>query len=156
MCSNFFTRLFFFKFLRLIRVPRYEVVCSVHCVGMLLVVGVEGGLATHVVCCPESHITGSPSWLSDLDILCEILNGTRGTKFCCECPLLHAWDTVVAKKLSEKEETFSIGFSQLFLKLLYIIGASTSEPHSQELNSKSVTRDIYRYIYIYRRVVTFL
>ena len=34
-------------------------------------------------------------------------------------------------------------------QLPYIIGASTSEPHSQELNSKSVTRDI-------RRVVTFL
>ena len=33
------------------------------------------------------------------------------------------------------------------------IGASTSEPHSQELNSKSVTRDIYIYRYIYISIV---
>ena len=43
--------------------------------------------------------------------------------------------------------------------LLSLVGASTSEPHSQELNSKSVTRDIYIYIYMYRiqtdaRVIT--
>ena len=30
-----------------------------------------------------------------------------------------------------------------------VIGASASEPHSQELNSKSVTRDIYIYIYLF-------
>ena len=39
---------------------------------MLLVVGVEGSKATHVVCCAESQITGSPPLLSDLDILCEM------------------------------------------------------------------------------------
>ena len=44
----------------------------VGCVGMLLVVGVEGGLAIHVVCCAESQITGSPPLVSDLDILCEM------------------------------------------------------------------------------------
>ena len=41
-------------------------------VGVLLVVGVGGGEATHVVCCAESQITGSPPLLSDLDILCEM------------------------------------------------------------------------------------
>ena len=40
-----------------------------HRVGRLLVVSVEGGLATHFVCCAESLITGSPPLLSDLDIL---------------------------------------------------------------------------------------
>ena len=39
---------------------------------MLLVVGEGGGEATHVVCCAESQITGSPPLLSDLDILCEM------------------------------------------------------------------------------------
>ena len=45
MCSNFCTlaRLFFFKFSRVIPVPRYSVDWCGHCVGMLLVVGVEGG-----------------------------------------------------------------------------------------------------------------
>ena len=47
-------------------------VCCGHRVGVLLVVGVEGGLATHVVCCAESQITGSPPLLSDLDILREM------------------------------------------------------------------------------------
>ena len=39
---------------------------------MLLVVGVEGGKATRVVCCAESQITGLLPLLSDLDILCEM------------------------------------------------------------------------------------
>ena len=47
-------------------------VCCGHRVGVLLVVGEGGGLATHVVCCAESQITGSPPLLSDLDILCEM------------------------------------------------------------------------------------
>ena len=66
MCS---TRLFFFKFLRLIPVLRYWVVCCGYSVGDLFVVGEGGGKATHVVCCAESQITGSPPLLSDLDIL---------------------------------------------------------------------------------------
>ena len=72
MCSNFFTRLFFFKFLRLIPVPWYWAVCCQHRVGVLLVVDVMGGWATHVVCCAESQLKCSPPLLSDLDILCEI------------------------------------------------------------------------------------
>ena len=44
---------------------RYWVVCCGHRVGVLLVVGVEGGQATHVVCCAESQITDSPPLLSD-------------------------------------------------------------------------------------------
>ena len=71
MCSNF-TRLFFFKFLRLIPVLRCWVVCCEHRVDLLLVVGVGGGQATHVVCCAESQITGSLPLLSDLDIVCEM------------------------------------------------------------------------------------
>ena len=42
-------------------------------------------------------------------------------------------------------------FSAILVRVRHgakLVGASTSEPHSQELNSKSVTRDIYRYIYI--------
>ena len=72
MCSNFFTRLFFCNFLRLIPVLRYCVVCCGHHIGVLLVVGVGGCKATHIVCCAESQITGSPPLLSDLDILCEM------------------------------------------------------------------------------------
>ena len=48
------TRLFFFKFLRLIPVLRYWVVCCGHRVGVLLVVGVGGGKATHV-CVAQNH-----------------------------------------------------------------------------------------------------
>ena len=69
MCS---TELFFFKFLRLIPVLRYSVVCCGHRVGVLLVVGVGRGKAAHVVCCAESQITGSPPLLSDWDILCDM------------------------------------------------------------------------------------
>ena len=47
-------------------------VCSGHRVDVLSVVGVGGGLATHVVCYTESQITGSPPLLSDLDIFCEM------------------------------------------------------------------------------------
>ena len=47
-------------------------VCCGHRVGVLLVVGVGGRYATHVVCCAESQITGSPPLVSDLDILCEM------------------------------------------------------------------------------------
>ena len=75
MCSTFFTRLFYFKFLCLIPVLRYQVVCCEHRVGVLLVVDVEGGKASHVVRCEESQITGSLPLLSDLhdlDILCEM------------------------------------------------------------------------------------
>ena len=65
-------KIVFFKFLRLIPVLRYWVVCCGHRVGVLLVVGVGGGEATHVVCCADSQITGSPPLLSNLDILCEM------------------------------------------------------------------------------------
>ena len=47
-------------------------VCCGHRVGVLLVFGLGGGLATHVVCCSESQITGSPPPLFELDILCEM------------------------------------------------------------------------------------
>ena len=49
-------------------------VCCGHRVGVLLVVGVGGGWAIHVVCCTESQITGSPPLLSDIDTVCETEN----------------------------------------------------------------------------------
>ena len=63
-------KIVFFKVLRLIpvHVLRYGVVCCGHRVGVLWVVGVGAGQATHVVCCAESQITGCPKLLSDLYI----------------------------------------------------------------------------------------
>ena len=70
MCS---TRLFFFKFLRLIPVLRHWVVCCGHRVGVLLVVGVGGGYRPPMLCVAQNHrLQGSPPLLSDLDILCEM------------------------------------------------------------------------------------
>ena len=53
---------------------------------MLLVVGAEGGQATHVVCWPATQITGSPPLLSDLDILREMENEGPGNSIIF-CPI---------------------------------------------------------------------
>ena len=51
---------------------------------MLLVIGVDGGLTTHVGCCAESRTSGSSPLLFDLDIVGEMgregHDETDGTK----------------------------------------------------------------------------